>query len=106
PCARCAHASSRPRPFPDPVLYRSVLHHAFHRFEEETLAGHVGRELVLFVDRQEARGLTFGFLHEAVLVGGRFFANLRCLTAGKGIGSTRLNYSHVTRSCAACWFNE
>ena len=58
-----------------------ALQHLFHRLDEQPLARHVGRLGVFVVDREEALRLTLRLLHDAVLVGGRIFADLRGLAA-------------------------
>ena len=58
-----------------------ILQHLFHGFDEQALARDVGRLGVFVVDGDEALRLAFRFLHDAVLVGGRLFADLRRLAA-------------------------
>ena len=59
-----------------------ALEHLLHGFEEQPLARHVRRLGIFVVDRDEALRLTLRLLHDAVLVGGRLFADLRGLAAG------------------------
>ena len=58
-----------------------VLEHLLHRLEIEPLARHVGRLGIFVVDRDEALGLALRLLHDAVLVGGGLFADLRGIAA-------------------------
>ena len=59
-----------------------VLQDLLHHFEEQPFARHVGRLGVFVIDRDEALRLALRFLDDAVLVGSRFFADLRRLASG------------------------
>src|SRR5690606_7271015 len=58
-----------------------AVQHFFHGFQEEALARDLWGLCIFFIDRDEALRFTLGFQHDAALVSGSGFADLRRLAS-------------------------